>query len=267
MRHCQSVGKGWAKGLTAATDERVRRMAEAHRGMQYRLQKSPRPPQRPWTPSLAYAVGLMATDGCLYADRRHLAFTSTDLALVTALQSCLGRPSLPVPWRGGAYRYQFGDVGLYRWLEGIGLTPRKSLTLGGIEAPDDVLLDVVRGLLDGDGSILNLTYAGGGKARGKTYRTLITRFNSASRRHLEWLRRRLQDRVGIAGSLATILTKRRTFFFHLSYAKRESEILLSALYADREAPCLLRKRDKWDRFLALEASSEASPTRVSGSAR
>src|SRR5205807_9455949 len=125
--------------------------------------------------------------------------------------------------------------------------------------------DLVRGLLDGDGSILDITYNGTGKARGRAYRTLITRFNSASRPHLDWIRERLKDSLAINGSLSTILAEGKNPFFHLSYAMPESAILLSALYRDRSAPCLLRKRDNWDRWLAL--NNGAAPRLGSGSAR
>ena len=43
-----------------------------------------------WSPELAYAVGLIATDGCLYKDGRHLAFVSKDLQLIKIFMKCLG---------------------------------------------------------------------------------------------------------------------------------------------------------------------------------
>src|SRR6267378_3402322 len=64
------VGKGWAKGLTAATDPRIARMAASRRGRKrghYHLRA--RPPLV-WSPEVAYAVGLIATDGDLTPMRR-----------------------------------------------------------------------------------------------------------------------------------------------------------------------------------------------------
>ena len=54
---------------------------------------------------------------------------------------------------GRAWRVQIVDVVLYDWLVSIGLTRRKSLTLGAVVVPDHVFLDFVRGLLDGDGRV------------------------------------------------------------------------------------------------------------------
>ncbi len=74
----------------------------------------------------------------------------------------VGHSNAPRPKRGQtgalAWQVQFGDVELYRWLESVGLTQRKSLTLGPIAVPDEFFSDLVRGLLDGDGSILNFVH-------------------------------------------------------------------------------------------------------------
>ena len=43
-----------------------------------------------WSPKLAYAIGLMATDGNLSKDGRHLAFVSKDLQLIRTFKNCLG---------------------------------------------------------------------------------------------------------------------------------------------------------------------------------
>lgn len=84
-----------------------------------------------WTPDLAYAVGLTATDGCLYNDRRHLAFNSADWDLIEIYQRCVARHVRPRhdPPESEGWQVQYGDVRLWRWSESIGLMPRKSLVL------------------------------------------------------------------------------------------------------------------------------------------
>ncbi len=218
----------------------------------------------------------MATDGCLSSDGRHLSFGSGDRDLVVTLLRCL-RLSTSVrinqlrTTKGSAYyRVQFGRVRLYRWLLAIGLTPRKSLTLGALGVPDDYLIDTVRGLLDGDGSVLTFSYAGSGKAAGRTYVRLMTRFTSASGAHVEWIHGRLRSALGIHGSISRLRSASGNPFFHLTYSTGESRVLLAVLYADHEAPCLRRKRANWERFLTLEtsrASNATAPRRASGSAK
>lgn len=202
---------------------------------------------------MAYVVGLMATDGCLIRDGRHLAFDSGDEDLVKTFLGCLGRPLTYRAKRtesGGVdYQAQFGDVAFYRWLSSVGLTPRKSLVLGPIDVPDEFLHPLARGLLDGDGSLLDYWYDGTGKAKGRRYEGFVTVFNSASRPHLEWLRARLAGSLSIKGALCPQPpTERGTVMWRLAYAIRESSILLPHLYRSLDEPCLLRKRRIWEDY-------------------
>ena len=90
-----------------------------------------------WNANLAYAVGLVATDGCLLGTGRHVAFVSKDLDQIHTFLRCIDRLGATIRHDGTAFRVYFGDVELYDWLKAIGLTPRKSLTLGGLAVPDE----------------------------------------------------------------------------------------------------------------------------------
>lgn len=242
------MGKGWAKGLTANTDPRVARMAAARRGKQrgpYRVHAT-----RPWewTPVIAYAVGLVATDGNLSPSGRHVSVTSAERDVLETFLRCVDRRARISPVKGGygteGLRVQIGDVGLYRWLQSIGLTPRKSLTLGGIAVPEPLLAHLLRGLVDGDGSILDVTYDGTGKARRRRYRTLLVRFTSASRDHVDWVRQRIKDQYGLVGGVWC-----EDGLYQLTYGKRASLQLLPLMYTDDTVPCLARKREVWLQFV------------------
>jgi hypothetical protein len=133
-----------------------------------------------------------ATDGCLINTGRHVAFVSTDRDLMETFLSCIGRnPSKSgIRKDGNAYRVQFGDVELYGWLSETGLTQRKSLTLGSVEVPPDLFLDLVRGLFDCDGSISHYVHRPAlRKYPGYLYRRLTVRFHSASPKNLRWLQK------------------------------------------------------------------------------
>ncbi|MGH2452096.1 MAG: hypothetical protein ACRDGE_12690 [Candidatus Limnocylindria bacterium] len=261
------MGKGWAKGLTAASDPRVARMASTRRGMTYRRHL---PPERDgryggrgartlpleWSEKMAYVVGLMATDGCLINTGRHLSFDTCDRQLVETFLDCLGLQyhyqTRPTRTGGVYYKALFGDISLYRWLESIGLHQRKSLTLGAIDVPDEFLLPLVRGLLDGDGTISNFVHA---PTRRKypqyRYERLWVFFNSASVAHLDWLATRLTRQLGIKG-----IVERRPprppsrEFFRLKYGKYASRALLAALYPNPEVPRLVRKWRIWADYAA-----------------
>lgn len=255
-------GKGWAKGRTAKDDPRVARAAATHRGMEYvsRLppdrdrRRTSAPVDTTWSPTLAYAIGLMATDGCV-ADRDHISFPSADRELAELFAKCLGKANPISEFRtqsgGIAYRVQFGDVLFCRWLAGIGITERKSLTIGAIRVPDDLLLDLTRGLLDGDGSIINKrTRADTGRRSNYYWEYLQTKFVCASRPHLEWLRDQLKMSLGIDGLIITRAARgRKHACYTLRYGKRASHVLLPAVYRDPCAPRLTRKWLVWQRYL------------------
>ncbi|MEA2662682.1 MAG: hypothetical protein QOH08_2254 [Chloroflexota bacterium] len=251
-------GKGWAKGRRASDDPRIAKNAQARRGTTYRLRGGAHPFDRPrplaWTPRLAYAVGLAATDGNLSGDRRHLVFDSNDAQLVELFLRCVGRPVHYGPRTsrtgGVAYRAAFSDVELYRWFVSIGLTPAKSLTLGAIDVPEEFLLPVVRGLLDGDGSIVNFVHRPTKRLQPSyRYERLMAQFSSASRAHLEWLRARLEPRLRTRGYIdVTPPRPPRHEFNVLRYGKYASIELFGLLYPDPSVPRLLRKWATWEHY-------------------
>ena len=110
---------------------------------------------------MAYLVGLTATDGCLITGRRAINFKSGDGQLVEMYLRLLGRKnrvkSHPTANGGVAYFTQFHSR-LYEWFKSVGLTPRKSLTIGALSVPDGLFIALARGLLDGDGSIIHKIY-------------------------------------------------------------------------------------------------------------
>lgn len=254
-------GKGWAKGRTAESDPWVARNAAAHRG---RIRGPYRPRSNSiwhrlpkdadgaptWSADLAYAAGLIATDGNLGQGRR-ITFTSADRVLVETFLRCIGgavKVGLNRKRNSAvAYRAQVGDVGLYRWLRTIGITERKSLTLGAIDVPHEFFLPLVRGLLDGDGSIVNKVWRADTKDRADYWwEWLLTKFVSASRAHLEWLADRLYRSLGIQGHIGVMRARGRSnACYQLCYGKRASLILLARLYENPSAPCLERKRAIW----------------------
>ena len=165
--------------------------------------------------------------------------------------------SQPTKKGGVAYFTQFHDSALYGWFGSTGLTPRKSLTIGGLSVPDQFLIPLVRGLLDGDGSVINKVYrADTGRRSDYYWEYLITSFKSASRPHLEWLQTRLLCVTGQMGNLTEMKTKiprpNRHPFFELRYGKRSSLVLLPLIYP-ADAPCLERKRAIWLNYAGRHA--------------
>ena len=203
---------------------------------------------------MAYVVGLMATDGCLISDRRHLNFKSEDEQLVQTFLRCLGRPQNYSPVRTDAgnvvYVSQFGDVPFYRWLQEVGLTPRKSLVLGGIGVPDEYLPSTLRGLFDGDGHIQNFFHRPTPTtAPDYMYERLWVFFNSGSRAHIDWLHDRVSQLFGLSGYIEIRPPKgRRREFYRVKYGKHDSIKLLRLMYPTAEVPKLERKWKVWEDY-------------------
>ena len=218
-----------------------------------------RPPRgdEDWTTGLAYAVGLIATDGCLSSDRKTVVQVSKDLEILEAFRSGLGSRA-PIRHNSRALRVQVVDVGLYDWLESVGLTPRKSLTLGPLQVPDHLFFDFVRGLLDGDGSIKTQVVVPNPRTYPQhTYQQLRVQFHSASERHLSWLRSEIRRLAELNGWMGVRKKRRHRPLYELRYSKHESMRLLRQLYQDPAAPRLGRKWRKWNDFV-----SHGKPTRM-----
>src|SRR5438093_1590760 len=270
------MGKNWAKGLTKETDARVARAAAGHCGLRY-VRRTPlredkghnrgfyRTKPLAWNAQLAYALGLAATDGCLIGDGRHVAIGSEDREQVEAFLRCIGRPNAHVSKdRDKTYfRVQLGDVELYRFLGDAGLTPRKSLTLGPLSFPPEYFWDVLRGLIDGDGSVKNYIHR---PVRARypllTYERLQVVFHSASLPHMEWLRRQLGDR-GVRSALIVddrLPPKRisENPMYRVTLGKYAAITVLSAIYADPDAPRLARKWRTWHDFYLRYSDAQAA---------
>ena len=200
--------------------------------------------ERQWSAELAYAVGLITTDGCLSQDGRHLTMTSKDFDLLETVRQCLrinARITLSTNPRP-CYRLQWGDLIFHRWLMGIGLMPAKSLRLGPLRVPDEWLRDFLRGCIDGDGSIVTYTDRYNTfKKSTYVYTRIYLSLVSASPRFIEWLRSALGRVIGVRGDVSVRRTEGRHDIWKLRYAKQESLILLRWMYHRADVPCLRRK--------------------------
>ena len=198
----------------------------------------------PWRAELAYAVGLITTDGCLSRNGRHLTMTSKDTDLLETVRRCLGvtaritQSTNPRP----CYRLQWSDVLFYQRLTEIGLMPAKSLRLGPLSVPDEWMRDFLRGCIDGDGSIVTYidrynTFKKSTYVYTRIYLSLV----SASPRFVEWLRETLRRVVGVSGEVSVRRLEGRNDVWRLRYAKREALRLLRWMYYSSDVPCLRRK--------------------------
>lgn len=180
-----------------------------------------------WNPNLAYAIGLIATDGNLSPDGRHINFTTKDEELAEIfiktlrLKNRIGRKSRGISEEKKYYVVQFGDVNFYRFLLQIGLTPNKSKIIGKLNIPFSFFYDFLRGCMDGDGSIVTFCHP---ESRYVQFRV---RFYSASRNFLKWI-----QEMTCHETIKGCIKKSRDVFI-LEYAKLESNKLFDLMYYPR----------------------------------
>ncbi len=202
-----------------------------------------------WSPSFAYAIGLLATDGCLSPDGRHISLVSKDKEQLLNFSKALGiAVSIGITTSGyrakNAFRIQFGDILFYKFLLSIGLTPRKSKTIKEVLIPKKYFFDFLRGCLDGDGYTYSYF-----DPRWPSSFLFYTGFASASRKYLLWLQKEIYRRLKIKGHITGNSTRRSTF--QLKYATRESRVLLREVYAKKNSLCLSRKYLKVERAMRI----------------
>lgn len=224
------------------------------------------PSFREGSPAVAYAVGLIATDGNLSRDGRHLSVVPIDRDLLETLRTCLSLGVAIRPHSGGygirSYRVQWGDHRFYEWLVGIGLTPAKSLTLGSLAIPDAVFPDLVRGRIDGDGSVTVYvdTYNTSKSERYVYERLYVSLFSGSRGGFLDWIRAAIHRLFSLSGSITEKCADGKRPHWTLRYAKSESIELLRRIYHSPTVPCLKRKYVTAARFLQPLGHASVRPT-------
>jgi hypothetical protein len=203
-----------------------------------------------WSPDFAYAIGVIATDGNLSTDGRHLNVTSKDWEIVSAVKDILclsnriGRKA-----RGGSkeknyYVLQFGDRNFFEFLLTIGITPAKSRTLNAVSVPSEFFVDFLRGCIDGDGNIGAFTH------KESRHPQIRLRLASASRSFLLHMLHSIHSIFHVDGG--HIYTDPKKAVSMLSFGKEDSMKLLRLMYYKKSLPCLTRKRTIAEGFLEGE---------------
>ncbi|MBX4211073.1 hypothetical protein KW783_03840 [Candidatus Parcubacteria bacterium] len=199
-----------------------------------------------WSSNLAYAVGLLATDGCL-SKNSLIDLTSKDIQQLKNFCKALNlNLSIGEKFNGHGllhHRVQLKNVIFYNFLLTIGLTPAKSKTLGELKIPEKYFFDFLRGSFDGDGCTYSYW-----DPRWKSSFMLYTVFVSASKKHVEWIRASVNRLIGLNGH---ITKSGNQACYQLKYAKYESLKLLKKIYTGPELIFLKRKKLKIDKALAI----------------
>lgn len=201
-----------------------------------------------WSANFAYAVGLIATDGCLSKDGSRITFVSKDIEQIYNFLRCLDISVAIGTTKSGyngniAWRLQFCDGNFHFFLRSIGIHPTKSKTIGEIAISEKYFFDFLRGCFDGDGTVYSYW-----DKRWKSSFMYYLEFASASREYVYWLRSKITDLAGVLGHITNDGVGKT---LQLKYAKRESLLIIKKMYYSTEIVCLSRKRLKIERILSI----------------
>lgn len=193
-----------------------------------------------WSPELAYVVGIIATDGNLSPDGRHINITSKDEEMVQIvkkllrLENKIGRKARGYSNDKKYFVFQFGDINFYEFLLSIGLMPAKSKVLNAVDIPSLFFRDFLRGCIDGDGNI--------GISRHPESRLpqLRVRLASASPDFLVWIHQTIRRECDVRGGYT--YHDRRKSVYTLSFGKADSMKIIKSMYYEKSLPSLKRKR-------------------------
>ncbi len=179
--------------------------------------------------NLWYIVGFIATDGNLSPDGRHINITSKDTEHLILLKRALGITNKLSSKLGISKTrssvLQFGDVKFYRFLEQIGLTKKKSLTLKPLKIPKKYFHDFLRGVIDGDGNIQEWVH----KSNGNTQ--WVIKIVSASPFFLPWIKDRIEECMKTQGKIYdSIRPGHSNPLYILKYGKFAAKIILRKCY-------------------------------------
>lgn len=193
-----------------------------------------------WSPNFAYAIGLIASDGNLSSDGRHITFVSKDVELVKKFNAALKIDNkITRAGRGGEtvknyYGVSFGDKVFYKFLNTIGLTKKKSKTIEFVNIQEEFFRDFLRGLFDGDGTFYTFW-----DTRWPNSFCFKSSFASASKDFLEWLRTELSRLYGVTGYF-----HKGAGVINLEYTKGDTKKLFNAMYYKTKLLFLNRKYRK-----------------------
>lgn len=205
-----------------------------------------------WSANFAYALGLLASDGCLSKDGRHVDLTSKDTEqLENFLRALNIDVKITTKHSGTGKKYQrvqFGDVLFYSFLVEIGFTPAKSKTIGPLKIPKKYFFDFLRGSFDGDGCFYSYW-----DPRWRSSHMFYVEFISASKLHIDWLRNEIFESLAVRGHIGK---DGKGLTYQLKYAKKEALEIIAKMYYNPKVVCLSRKRTKIEKALAIEKKQQ-----------
>jgi hypothetical protein len=222
--------------------------SQKHRALYYSTQRHgieqmyPEKLSIEWSEGIGWLVGLVASDGNLSKYAKAITITSKDYDLLEQVQDIVlrevtGRKNAIIK-TSTAWCYRFTSHVFYDFCSAVGLTVNKSLTIGHLNVPKEFFRHVLRGIIDGDGSLRVYT------KKGCNFRHLQIRIVSGSKVFLEWTHSMCCEVFEVKGGGFCKVNKRQWTedkqYWELVYSHYDSLRITHATYQD--ASYFLRRK-------------------------
>ena len=202
-----------------------------------------------WSPEMAYVLGLVATDGCI-SRFGTVSLCINDKDLLETVKKAMGSEH-QIKYYGrqeGLYSFIFSRQSLVEDLKRVGIFPNKSLTIQFPDVPDAFLIDFIRGVFDGDGSVFF--------EKRSPELPIRASFVSGSKSFIETLETRLQALGMPKRSIYQQKTK-NAISYMIRYAHAHSIKLFKLLYNENTLNKKLFLARKYNKFLSGMAGGRA----------
>ena len=177
-----------------------------------------------WSPEMAYVLGLIATDGCI-SKSGTVSLCVNDKDLLEKVKAAMGSSHAIKSYahQEGLYIFNFAREKLVADLNSLGIFPKKSLNIRFPDVPDAFLVDFIRGVFDGDGSVFF--------EKRSPKSPLKSSFVSSSKGFLDTLESKLRALGMPKRNIYQHKTKNCTSYM-FRYAHKDSIKLFTVLYKD-----------------------------------
>ncbi|OGW93619.1 MAG: hypothetical protein A3K16_00795 [Omnitrophica bacterium RIFCSPLOWO2_01_FULL_45_24] len=192
-----------------------------------------------WSPEMAYVLGLIITDGCV-AKTGNISLNMNEKELLEKVKRIMGSQHKIIPsnHQEGLYCFHFSRVRLVEDLAGLGILPRKSLSVKFPTVPDAFMKDFIRGVFDGDGSVYF-------EKRSMRY-PVRTSFVSSSLEFIEKLEVTLQQ-LGLPKRAIYKQKTKNGMHYKVRYSHENSKKLFKVMYYDIKNGLFMER--KYKKFL------------------
>ena len=199
------------------------------------------------TPTSAYVLGWIYSDGTLRKNRYQIKIVSNDIEVLEKIKNLMSTnhkiyKTLRKNRSKPTYSLVLDSKHLYQQLIKIGLTPNKSKTLSFPILLQKVMPYFIRGYFEGDGCIWHDNFP----IKGKLFKRIRASFTSGSYSMLLGLREFLVKKIGLSN--CKIRTQHINHGYDISWSNKDTQKLFKYIYKDNLDMCLKRKYEKFNLY-------------------